>query len=237
MVNITINTGGGISCHSAKRGRSPRVGLRGGGGKGHSTVDRFWARVQKSDDGCWRFAGAVCNRAGHIHICREDGSRAFAHRLSYELHHGPIPAGQVVRHRCDVPACVNPAHLLVGSQGDNIQDAIDRDRRNAWGIQRLTCADVLDIRARFALGESQKSLAAFYRVSKGCIHSVVHRLTWRRVEDALQSSPSHPEQPQGHGNVPHLLVHARTVANSAGSVKSLSVVSNSVASDSARRTR
>lgn len=134
MVNITFNTSRGSDWQSAKCGRAPRVGLRGGRRVRHSSVDRFWARVQKSD-GCWVFTGAVCNRAGHLHIAREDGSRALAHRFSYELHHGLIPTGLVVMHSCDVPACVNPAHLSLGTQRENVHDAMRKGRRRV--SQRL----------------------------------------------------------------------------------------------------
>lgn len=112
--------------------RAPRVGLLGGRRKRHSTVERFWARVQKNADGCWLFDGAPCNPAGHIHLSREDGSRVYAHRFSYELHHGTIPDGLVVMHTCDVPRCVNPAHLTVGTQRDNVRDAIDKGRFAPW---------------------------------------------------------------------------------------------------------
>lgn len=142
LVNITFSIGAPTGCHSAKRGRSPRVGLLGGGGKGHSTIDRFWARVQKSDrpGGCWIFAGAVCNQAGHVQIAREDGSRAYAHRFSYELHHGPIPAGLVIMHACDAPRCVNPAHLSAGTQKDNVHDAIDKGRMAPWSHPNTVAA-------------------------------------------------------------------------------------------------
>lgn len=138
LVNITVNSGPVREWQSANtadlavKRRAPRVGLLGGRRKRHATVDRFWARVQKSSDGCWLFTGAVCNRAGHLHIAREDGSRALAHRFSYELHFGPIPAGQVVMHRCDVPRCVNPDHLTLGTQRDNIHDAIAKGRFSPW---------------------------------------------------------------------------------------------------------
>ena len=180
---------------TAKRGRAPRVGLLGGRRVSHSTIDRFWARVQKIDGGCWLFAGAVCNRAGHVHIAREDGSRMLAHRYSYELFHGPTPDGLVVRHRCDVGRCVNPDHLLVGTQKQNVHDAIQRNRRNAFGRQRLTVESVLDIRERFALGEMQRTIARAYGVSKGCIHAVVHRLTWAHVPEVLAHTPTVSAQP------------------------------------------
>jgi hypothetical protein len=115
-----------------KNGRAPRVGLLGGRRKRHPTIDRFWARVQKNPDGCWLFAGSPCNRAGHIHIAREDGSRVYAHRFSFELHKGRVPGRLKVCHTCDVPRCVNPDHLFAGTQKQNIHDAIAKGRFAPW---------------------------------------------------------------------------------------------------------
>jgi len=123
-------------CDFAKESkrREPAVGLRGCRSKRHSIVDRFWARVQKQSDGCWIFAGRPCNLAGHIHIMRPDRSRVYAHRFSYQLHHGgrSIPAGKVVMHSCDRPTCVNPAHLSLGTQKQNVHDAIAKGRFAPW---------------------------------------------------------------------------------------------------------
>jgi hypothetical protein len=61
-----------------------------------------------------------------------NGERQYAHRAIFALHNGPVPAGLFVRHSCDVPACVNPAHLLLGTQKDNMGDASTRER---WANQ------------------------------------------------------------------------------------------------------
>jgi hypothetical protein len=129
-----------ISEFTGKKRRAPRVGLLGGRYVRHSTVDRFWARVQKIPNGCWIISGAKCSPGGHINIAREDGSRVSVHRFSYELHHGPIPKGLVVMHTCDVPRCVNPAHLTVGTQRDNIRDSVDKGRHGQWHVTGRTLA-------------------------------------------------------------------------------------------------
>lgn len=117
-----------VSDSAKKTRRAPRVGLLGGRYVRHSTVDRFWARVQKNPDGCWLLSGSKWSPGGHICLAREDGSRVAAHRFSYELHHGQIPVGLVVMHSCDVPRCVNPAHLSAGTQRENMQDAQRKGR-------------------------------------------------------------------------------------------------------------
>lgn len=88
-------------------------------------LSRFWTYVNKTDT-CWLWTGAV-TRDGYGQFSGprrgEKQSKVYAHRLSYLLHHGAIPGGAVIRHRCDVPRCLNPQHLLIGSQADNIADA------------------------------------------------------------------------------------------------------------------
>lgn len=83
-------------------------------------------------DSCWLFTGWKTPRGyGQIQI-NATGKRVYAHRLAYELTHGPIPAGMVICHRCDVPGCVNPDHLFAATQGDNIRDAHRKGRYTAW---------------------------------------------------------------------------------------------------------
>ena len=102
--------------------------------KGHSKgytlpVDvRFWRFVEPCE-GCWEWKGNRNTTGyGQIRVGRK-GPSYLAHRISYELHKGPIPDGKIVRHICDNPSCVNPDHLEVGTHKDNAQDCIDRGRR------------------------------------------------------------------------------------------------------------
>jgi hypothetical protein len=90
---------------------------------------RFWSRVAKRPDGCWVWTGKTTAPGWHGQLM-VNHKRVLAHRYSWELHKGPIPPGVKVRHKCDNPPCVNPEHLLLGSQRDNMQDCVQRGRMN-----------------------------------------------------------------------------------------------------------
>lgn len=87
---------------------------------------RFWKFVDRlGDDDCWLWRGSIQGKYGSIRI---EGKSAGAHRVSYQLHKGEIPEGLVVMHSCDVPLCVNPNHLSVGTYSDNTQDMLRKGR-------------------------------------------------------------------------------------------------------------
>lgn len=90
------------------------------------TIPRFWAQVQKTET-CWLWKGfpTGANKYGDFQV---DGVRYRAHRYSYEMAKGPIPDGMKVLHRCDNPICVNPDHLFLGTQGDNMRDMTRKGR-------------------------------------------------------------------------------------------------------------
>lgn len=90
---------------------------------------RFLAKVFKEDgDGCWVWVGAAPIRGGYGTI--RVGNRAMkAHRLSYEIYKGPIPAGMNVCHKCDHPYCVKPDHLFLGTHADNMRDMLAKGRQ------------------------------------------------------------------------------------------------------------
>lgn len=88
----------------------------------HNAVD-FEQAYQVAEDGCWNWTRARYSSFGHG--CYRG---KHAHRYAYESAFGPIPTGMLILHRCDNPACVNPEHLFVGTQGDNMRDMASKGR-------------------------------------------------------------------------------------------------------------
>lgn len=96
-------------------------------------ADLFWRKVRKTD-GCWEWT-ASGDRVGYGRFSVK--LRLFpAHRVAYALVHGETPAGLVVCHACDNRRCVNPAHLWIGTQRENLDDAVRKGRL----VKRQTAA-------------------------------------------------------------------------------------------------
>ena len=144
-------------------------------------LERFWAKIEKGDD-CWLWTGAT--RGGGYGTFKYCGRTVSTHRYSYELFVGPIPDGLYVLHRCDVRACVNPAHLFLGTNADNLRDMVEKRRGNIGqrhGMSKLTDDDVRAIRIACADGESRASVAKRYPVHRSGIEKVVNGISWRHV--------------------------------------------------------
>lgn len=95
-----------------------------------AVVRRIVSRCRQASTGCIEYPLRKGTRYG---TTRVKGRQEAVHRLMFAAFHGPIPAGAVVRHSCDNGACVNPAHLLIGRQSDNMKDAEERGRLRRQG--------------------------------------------------------------------------------------------------------
>jgi hypothetical protein len=149
-------------------------------------MERFWSKVNKqAENGCWEWTASKRGRGyGQFKL---DGTMATAHRVSWMLEHGPIPAGEgyhgtCVLHRCDNPPCVNPDHLFLGTNADNMRDMAEKGRQDAAGESngraKLTEADVHAIRAD---NRSPRAIAAEYGVSQNQISLIKNRKRWTHI--------------------------------------------------------
>ena len=145
-------------------------------------MERFQASFVVAENGCWLWQ-KTRDRKGYGKISAGIGSRPVkAHRLSYQLFLGPIPAGIFVCHLCDTPACVNPAHLFLGTHADNTADMVRKGRASRATHPgetnpnaKLTEANVAAIRHST---ERSGLLAEQYGVSRRQIWAIRKGLSW-----------------------------------------------------------
>ena len=104
-----------------------------------STKAKYWEKTVVKD-GCWGWTGAVGSHGyGAIRVAKQDGgSQAKAHRVSYELHIGPIPAGAFVDHVCHTRSCTNPEHLRLATNKQNQENRSGANRNNSSGVRGVT---------------------------------------------------------------------------------------------------
>lgn len=149
-------------------------------------INRFWTHVQRSGgpDACWLWTGHIGENG--YGIFGVNGRQHKAHRVSYLIEHGRIENDRFVLHRCDVRACVNPAHLFLGTPKDNSQDAVRKGRNTKLygernGKAKLTRAAVLAIRRLCKRGVYQKAVAQRFGVSEATVSYVVNGGRWGKL--------------------------------------------------------
>lgn len=159
------------------------------------TIARFWAKVDKSagPDGCWPWTAAKLRGGyGQFNPGISEGRRMVkAHRVSWALTNGPIPSGEghhgiCVCHRCDVRACVNPAHLFLGTQAENVRDRDAKGRRvnmrgEAHGMAKLTEADAKTVIALISLRERYRDIASRFGVTRHCVKRIASGRSWAHL--------------------------------------------------------
>ena len=152
-----------------------------------SDVLRFQEHVKISESGCHEWYGAI--QSNGYGVLRVDGKPMLSHRISWELENDSVPKGMCVLHRCDNRRCVNPEHLFVGTQADNMRDAVSKGRMGnknpmkgeGHARSRLTEDDVRAIRCAHESGETNSSIARRYDVSGTHIGYIVNRKLWKHI--------------------------------------------------------
>jgi len=151
-----------------------------------SVTALFWAKVDTTDiSGCWIWTAGK-NSKGYGNFWANN-KEIKAHRFSWELHYGKIPKGQFVCHHCDNPSCIRPSHLFVGSNQDNMNDMIAKERSpqglkgEKHPLSKLTEQEVLIIRSLGKRKISQMQIAAQFGVHQGLISNILLRKTWKHI--------------------------------------------------------
>lgn len=156
------------------------------GRKPTSIAVRFqkYVSAAPNENGCILWTGCV-HHNGYGVIGRQDGEMVHAHRIAYERAFGEIPEGMWVLHKCDIRACVNPAHLFLGTHDDNMRDMAGKHRSlegEKHHKAKLTEVDVREIWLRSGNGESRSVVAARFGVTKRTVTNIVRRNNWRHID-------------------------------------------------------
>lgn len=155
-------------------------------------AQRFATKYAVAESGCWEWSGFL-NNCGYGQFWLK-GRHEYAHRAAWMLHHGCVPCGQCVCHRCDNPACVNPDHLFLATHDENMADMTRKGRQPTSpgarrmdisgvrnGSAKLDEGKVLIIRQMVGQGHPLAPLARRYGVSYATVQKAASGETWRHV--------------------------------------------------------
>lgn len=152
-----------------------------------STLERFMQYVQPCEvTGCWEWTSA--KDPGGYGVFELDDKTCGAHRVSFELFKGPIPAGKLVMHTCDNRGCVRPSHLKPGTSLDNNRDMMAKGRyrlgvmpnRSGSANQNAKLTE-LDVRAIRSDTRPRRIIAAEYGITPGHVRHIKVRIAWGHV--------------------------------------------------------
>jgi hypothetical protein len=153
-------------------------------------VVRFWDKVKvAAPDECWEWQGAIdSNGYGAFKI---EGKKRNTHRIAFDLCFGPIPDGKLICHHCDNRKCVNPVHLFIGTQVDNMQDCSRKGRLKvptsiaygeAAGGAKLTAAMVIELRLLYNSKKyTYRKLGKLFGIDPKQAWNIVNRISWKHI--------------------------------------------------------
>lgn len=176
-----ISDKGDVSYFAKRRFCSPQCAAR-ATARHLPLVDRLNQKLDKSGD-CWLWTG--CRSKAGYGLFSYRNRLISAHRAAFIAFRCEDPSGKVVCHKCDTPACCNPDHLFLGTQGDNIRDMHSKGRAGCAGVKgskhhsaKLTEADILSIRSSAC---DASTLADQYGITRTSIYLIRSRKTWRHI--------------------------------------------------------
>ena len=133
--------------------------------------------------GCWLWTGPDKNKFWHgaFKLGARETKVTFAHRTAWNLYVGEIPNGMCVCHSCDNPSCVNPDHLFLGSQGDNVMDKVSKGM-HLFGSKCPNSKITEPIAAQIKiLKKPTKVMAEMFGISRQSVADIVYGRTWKHV--------------------------------------------------------
>jgi hypothetical protein len=151
-----------------------------------NTLERAMLNVEPdANTGCWLWSGGMFS-SGYGRLSYKGKSR-LAHRFVYEQMRGTIPHGFFALHKCDTPACVNPAHIFIGTAAHNQADCVTKQRKNgptgeAHGMAKLSAAQAMEVR-RLALSREmpQHAIADMFGISQSNVSMIKRGHGWRNA--------------------------------------------------------
>jgi hypothetical protein len=163
-------------------------------------MTRFMKKIAVQESGCWLWTGGAVPQGYGAFYWDENERTCRANRAAYRLFIGDIPDGMVIMHKCDVPACVNPAHLQAGTLKENTRDMLTKKRHRTnprfgddnWTRQnpekakavarlhaKITMNIAEEIRREYAKGGvKQKDLAVRYGLKQPQVSSIIRKASW-----------------------------------------------------------
>lgn len=159
-------------------------------GRTRVTLESFLKNVMpEPNTGCWLWIGSIKEKSGgHGRVFYKNLNLFTAHRASYYFYNGDIPEGMSVLHKCDVPSCVNPEHLYLGTQQQNVKDRDDRNR-GRWhsgeqnGRATITKDAVIEIRNNYVPRKYgyREAMANKFGVKRCVIDDILSGRSWKTV--------------------------------------------------------
>ncbi len=149
-----------------------------------SPQERFHLKYKIESNGCWIWLGGK-NKSGYG-IFSFSNISMMAHRYSYQIHKGEILTGMLICHSCDNRLCVNPLHLFMGTNKDNVIDMFNKKRENCRkgeknGASKLSLSSVQEIKKLIALKKT-RGLSKKYNISRATIYKIKHNILWAEVK-------------------------------------------------------
>lgn len=145
-----------------------------------SDIRRFEEKfIPVTESGCWLWTASV-DRGGYgqFHM---SGKCAKSHRASYQLYVGPLDPSLHVCHKCDTPSCVNPEHLFLGTDADNLSDMSAKGRSPRGTRNGHTSLSEDDVRAIRSDTRAQHVIAAAYSIHQTTVSYIKRRATWAHI--------------------------------------------------------